>query len=68
MFSHAVAFLTGALAVVVGIAIVATLAVRWWRGVTHRAAMRVHKRFGARVDRFKFADRREIIASLLDED
>lgn len=67
MLTHTLAFLGGAVVVVVLAVVVAVLAARWWRGWTHRAALRVHKRYGARIDRFKFADRDGIIATLLDD-
>ncbi len=67
MLSHALSFAAGVLAVVVAIVAVAWLTSRWWKGWTHRAALRVHRRFGARIDRFKFADRETIIASLLED-
>jgi glycerol-3-phosphate O-acyltransferase len=65
--THVVAFMAGAAAVLLLALVGAGLAARWWRGWTHRAAMRVHKRYGARIDRFKFAGREAVIARLLDD-
>jgi glycerol-3-phosphate O-acyltransferase len=65
MASHALAFVLGLVAATVLAVGALALIAWWWRGWTHRAALRVHKRFGARVDRYKLTDRREIIAKLL---
>jgi glycerol-3-phosphate O-acyltransferase len=65
--SHALAYAAGiatAMLVVVGLAIGGA---RWWRRWAHRSSLRAHKRFGARVDRFKLVDRGGIIAALLDD-
>ncbi|MDQ8164657.1 MAG: 1-acyl-sn-glycerol-3-phosphate acyltransferase [Gemmatimonadota bacterium] len=65
--SHALAYVAGVLTAIGIVVVIAMLAARWWKRWTHRAALRVHKRFGARVDRFKFADRRGIVQALLDD-
>lgn len=65
--SHAFAYIAGVLTAIAVVVVVTMLGARWWKRWTHRAALRVHKRFGARVDRFKFADRRGIVQALLDD-
>lgn len=65
--SHALAYVAGVLTAIGVVVIIGVLAGRWWKRWTHRAALRVHKRFGARIDRFKFADRRGIVQALLDD-
>lgn len=64
----AVAFVAGAIAVVIALAAVAALGVAWWRRFTTRSALRMHKRVGARIDRFKLADRDEIIEALTSDE
>jgi glycerol-3-phosphate O-acyltransferase len=63
--SHLLAYVGGALTVLVAVAVATGFAARWWKGFTHRAALRVHKRYGARIDRFKFTDRETVITALL---
>jgi len=65
--SHVIAFAAGAVVAVLAAVVTGGFVVRWWRQWTHRAAMRVHRRHGARIDRFKFAAREEVIARLLDD-
>lgn len=65
--SHLLAFAAGVVTVVLVVMVTGALIARWWRGWTHRAALRVHKRYGARIDRFKFADRSAVIATVLDD-
>lgn len=65
--SPALAYVAGALTAIALAIVIVMLGTRWWKRWTHRAALRVHKRFGARVDRFKFADRRGIVQALLDD-
>ena len=65
--SHLFAFARGALVTVVLMSVVASALVRWWRRWTHRESLRAHKRFGARIDRFKLADRATIISTVLDD-
>ena len=67
MLSYVLSFAAGALAVVLAFAGAAWLAARWWKRWTDRAALRAHRRIGARMDRFKFADRATIIATLMDD-
>lgn len=67
MTAYVLAFAAGAAVVLVVALVAATLAMRWWRRWTHRAAMRVHRRYGARIDRFKFVDRDAVVAQLLDD-
>lgn len=65
--SNLLAFGLGAV-VAIGLMLLLTgVAARWWRRWAHRSSLRAHKRFGARVDRFKLADRATIIATLLDD-
>jgi len=65
--SNLLAFALGALVTMVLLVSMTAAAVRWWRHWLHRSSMRAHKRVGARVDRFKLADRRGIIAAVLDD-
>jgi glycerol-3-phosphate O-acyltransferase len=65
MSSHFLAFALGLVASAVFAVGLVAFGFWWWKGFTHRAALRAHKRFGARVDRFKFADKKEIVADLL---
>jgi glycerol-3-phosphate O-acyltransferase len=67
MASHAVAFMLGLVAAIVVAVGLVVLGVRWWRRWTTRAALRVHRRFGARIDRFKLTKRGDIVASLLSD-
>lgn len=66
--SHVLAYIAGVATALLLLAGIVVLATRWWRRATHRGALRLHKRFGARIDRFKFADRRGIIATLLEDE
>jgi glycerol-3-phosphate O-acyltransferase len=65
MTSYFLAFALGLVASAAFAVVLVFLGVWWWKGFTHRVALRAHKRFGARVDRFKFADKKEIVADLL---
>ena len=65
--SHLLAYAAGALSALAVVAALAMLAARWWRRWTHRAALRVHRRFGARIDRFKFTNRASVVTALLDD-
>lgn len=63
--SPVASFVAGALAVLVALGVVGVAGVAWWRRFTSRSALRMHRRVGARIDRFKFAERDEIIAALM---
>ena len=61
------AFALGVLVTLVLLVLVAGAAARAWRRWMHRSSMRSHKRVGARIDRFKLADRAAIISAVLDD-
>ena len=65
--SSLLAFALGALATVTVLALIGGAGARWWRRWVQRASLRAHKRFGARIDRFKLADRATIIATVLED-
>ncbi|MCC7195249.1 MAG: 1-acyl-sn-glycerol-3-phosphate acyltransferase [Gemmatimonadaceae bacterium] len=65
--SHLLAYLAGGATVALLMAGAGVLVARWWRGWTHRASLRAHKRYGARIDRFKLAGREAVIEALLDD-
>lgn len=65
MSTNAVWFAGGVLAVVAALVVIVVLMARWWKRWATREALRMHRRFGERIDRFKFADRATVIATLV---
>ncbi|MBM4194142.1 MAG: hypothetical protein FJ202_07165 [Gemmatimonadetes bacterium] len=63
--SSLLAFALGVAAALVVVVAIGVLLAAWWRRWVHRASLRAHRQFGARVDRYKFADRDGIVAAVL---